>query len=241
VKAGLKDVVESDPSATFSVFFKYAGNGYVGEASNITSSAAVGNTGVHINGSAGFNDERIAEMDPVDNMQVQGTRNHVDAQISATGAGAKVDNRGKHWKSKVDEGCPPTPWKGNQFWSALKNEMERQFNPAVLPWNFENQRKTGSASKVIFMQLLLNRGARIVQVIEGEGFYGISEFLVPALHRSAFDEGAVPSADSQHGEARKRFSKIWETAGFREQRLGDGGLKYVYDDALFLKQKAQQK
>ena len=165
------------------------------------------------------------------------------AAVSVAGPGldvTKVDNRGKHWKSKVAQGHAPTPWKGNQSWCALKKAMELHFNPMALPWNFKNQRKSGSASKVIFMELLRNRGAGVVELTGGEGFYGIASFLVPADQRAAFDAGAVPSAGSQEGGSRKKFAKIWETAGFRERRLWDGGLEYIYDEALYQKQKAQQ-
>ena len=30
---------------------------------------------------------------------------------------ASEDRRGHHWKAKVDQGSPPTPWQGNKKWS----------------------------------------------------------------------------------------------------------------------------
>ena len=94
------------------------------------------------------------------------------------------------------------------------------------------------------MELVMHHASGTARVVRSErtadGLFGIVGFSVPPDGRPAFDAGSVPSLASAAGTARKTLAKIWQTAGFREQRLPDGTLQYAYDAAVSEKQRAQQ-
>ena len=184
------------------------------------------------------------------------TPNHFD--------GLKVDNRGKHWASKVEEGRPPEPWKDTQAWAERRKGKEAEFDALVsaggecsgwsLPWRSRGSRSTGNTQKVLYIELMMHQ-ARGVAALQTDGdptasFFGITGLKVPAAGREAFDAGLIPSADAHRlagtqvtAESRVRLKalvKIWETAGFRELAHPDGSLEYAYDAEVFAKQKRQQ-
>ena len=178
----------------------------------------------------------------------------------------RVDNRGKHWASKVEEGRPPEPWKDTQVWAERRRAKEAEFDALVrgaapgdpvakwsLPWRARGCRPTGNTQKVLYIELMMHqaRGVAALRAADdGGGFFGIGRVEVPLAGRGAFDAGIVPSPDSSRlpaaeatPESRARLKalvKIWETAGFRERQLAGGALELVYDSAVFSKQKQQQ-
>ncbi len=168
----------------------------------------------------------------------------------------RIDNRGRHWKDKVLQGCPPEPWKHTKDWAERRNAKENEFCELLrarsmaytLPWRRSNSahRSMGNTNKVLFMELLshhLNGVANLSFVDEGACFLGISHVVVRPEKRAIFDAGLIPSVDGRRraeaGTHIKTLVKIWHTAGFVEHVLEGGGLAYVFDEATFDRMKAQ--
>eukprot|EP00291_Cryptomonas_curvata_P019237 CAMPEP_0172160104 /NCGR_PEP_ID=MMETSP1050-20130122/5372_1 /TAXON_ID=233186 /ORGANISM="Cryptomonas curvata, Strain CCAP979/52" /LENGTH=392 /DNA_ID=CAMNT_0012829829 /DNA_START=68 /DNA_END=1243 /DNA_ORIENTATION=- len=168
----------------------------------------------------------------------------------------RIDNRGRHWKDKVLQGCPPEPWKHTKDWAERRNAKENEFCELLrarsmaytLPWRRSNSahRSMGNTNKVLFMELLshhLNGVANLSFVDEGACFLGIAHVVVRPEKRAIFDAGLIPSVDGRRraeaGTHIKTLVKIWHTAGFVEHVLEGGGLAYVFDEATFDRMKAQ--
>ncbi len=168
----------------------------------------------------------------------------------------RIDNRGRHWKDKVLQGCPPEPWKHTKDWAERRNAKENEFCELLrarsmaytLPWRRSNSahRSMGNTNKVLFMELLshhLNGVANLSFVDEGACFLGIAHVVVRPEKRAIFDAGLIPSVDGRRraeaGTHIKTLVKIWHTAGFVEHVLDGGGLAYVFDEATFDRMKAQ--
>ena len=168
-----------------------------------------------------------------------------------------VDNRGKHWRQKVAEGKPPVSSKGNEEWARRRQAKEAEFAasmhhhqlPASLPWKLSQGRACGNIQKVMYMDLCMHEASGAVQRVErrevSEGLFGIVRFVVPEEGRPAFDAGLVPSTarvrEQVGGKRANAQVRRWETAGFRERPRGGAELEYVYDPAVYAKQKAQQR
>jgi hypothetical protein len=169
----------------------------------------------------------------------------------------KTDNRGRHWKDKVLQGCPPEPWKHTKDWAERRTAKESEFCELLrlrgmsytLPWRRSQypHRSMGNTNKVLFMELLvhhLNGVAVLTFVEENMCFLGIQTVCVKPEYRSAFDAGLIPSVDGKRrvdgfGAHIKTLVKIWHTAGFVERVLEGGALNYVFDQATFDRMKAQ--
>ena len=168
----------------------------------------------------------------------------------------KSDNRGRHWKDKVLQGCPPEPWKHTKDWAERRTAKENEFSDLLrnrgmvytLPWRRPNSalRSMGNTNKVLFIELLihhLNGVAVLTFVEEVTCFLGIQSVKVSAENRKIFDAGLIPSVSGKRGVESgahiKTLIKIWHTAGFVEQVLEGGALSYVFDQETCGRMRAQ--
>ena len=165
-----------------------------------------------------------------------------------------TDRRGEHWRSKVEKGAAPTPWKHTAFWAAQRDKINNEFMLRAaagrivcprLPWNLPEAGTVGNTSRALWMHLMVAHSDGLIKLEHAaesrKGFMGIVGFLVPQERRTQFDAGLFPTlagfGDSEFPFQRKTLAKIWHYAGLVESQL-NGSVSVRYDAGVRARMKA---
>ena len=140
---------------------------------------------------------------------------------------SKHDQRGHHWKAKVESGQAPTPWKGQQEWVNKRKQMEEEFKKAAreysqsdeFPWA-GSKTPPGNTTRTLWMYLKMCQWAGILSLEDApdKGLCGITKVTIHDLDE--FNEGPFPildyKADVGPEETKRRLTvlKQWRVAGF---------------------------
>lgn len=165
---------------------------------------------------------------------------------------------GHHLRTQVANGTFRIRKNVREQTEAFK-ECERKLltnTNVTLPWNLPSKSRhtPGSVSKMIYISLLdeYMRGVICPQYDltasplggDGKAFYRISRFYVFPDTRKEFDAGTFPTIASLSDPAvktrRKTLTKQWETAGFEQYAMADGGVWFIFSPEVYAKQKVQQ-
>jgi len=164
------------------------------------------------------------------------------------------DGRGTHLEEKVKNGTYSNPSKWTTYWADKRKEVEEKYladcaaegQEVEVPWmDAVSAANTGNKSKCLYYLLegLAKRG--VVELAKGDvgqGFFGITQILVPKAKRPEFDAADFPSVSSigMHNKRYKEMARTWQIAGFREiVDKESGDLKFVYDAKLQKRVRAQ--